>query len=183
VIQPERNITSPTAPWRAQYPCSAHTMVMRRRANPSIYLSKSETHPVTISGVGFRLTEIFLFFRGGDIRPISPSAPAQVVCGSPVGAWQWGEIRRAHQGSSSVVQNSPTYFWTSDAFGHRKNQTRAGTPLVASPARGDSMPGSGRSSCRRIGDGCILSASKRLTEVVAENKRILGRGGPVARIS
>jgi hypothetical protein len=27
-----------------------------------------------------------------------------------------------------------------------------------------------------IGDGCILSASKRLTEVVAENKRIFGRG-------
>ena len=26
------------------------------------------------------------------------------------------------------------------------------------------------------GDGCILSASMRLTEVVAENKRILGRG-------
>jgi hypothetical protein len=27
-----------------------------------------------------------------------------------------------------------------------------------------------------IGNGCTLSASKRLTEVVAENKRIFGRG-------
>jgi hypothetical protein len=40
----------------------------------------------------FCTTEFFSFSRGAKFGEFRPTVPAQVVCGSPVGEWQWGEM-------------------------------------------------------------------------------------------
>jgi hypothetical protein len=40
----------------------------------------------------FASLKIFSFFSGAKFGDFRSTLPAQVVCGLPVGAWQWGEI-------------------------------------------------------------------------------------------
>jgi hypothetical protein len=44
------------------------------------------------SAVDFCLTEIFSFCREAKFGEFRPTLPAQVVCSSPFGVWQWGEM-------------------------------------------------------------------------------------------
>jgi hypothetical protein len=42
--------------------------------------------------VNFAPSNLFSFSRGAKFGEFRPSAPAQVVCCSPVRAWGWGDI-------------------------------------------------------------------------------------------
>jgi hypothetical protein len=46
----------------------------------------------SIKRVSFASLKFFSFSRGAKFGEFLPTLPAQVVCGSPVGAWEWGEI-------------------------------------------------------------------------------------------